>query len=326
MNNNIILSFIIPSYKETELEIFPLLASISNQLGIDKNQLEIIIVRDGTDFLNLKEYKTLLNLNIKQYKLKINSGPGVARQAGLNNANGKYIIFSDASDIFHNVMIIQTMLNEIEEKDLDILKTHWIEEVYDYDAKKIIYLEHGEENTWLHGKIFRKSFLIDNNINFHPELRIHEDSYFLGIASIYTQKIAIINVLSYIWKFSFESLTRKNKGEYYFTGAKDFIKSICIVSNTITEKLPEELPYRVCQFFMYMYFYMHNPRWNTEYPELLIETENYLVEQIKPFWHIWQKADQDFLIQLYNQERYRNNCNWIDEETLTQWIKRIGLN
>ena len=235
-------------------------------------------------------------------------------------------MFCDASDILHNVMVVQTLLNEIEKKDLDILKTHWIEEVYDYNAKKIIYLEHEEENTWLHGKIFRKSFLIDNNINFHPSLRIHEDSYFLGIASIYTQKIAIINIFSYIWKFSFESLTRKNKGEYYFTGAKDFIKSISIVNNIIAEKSPEELPYRVCQFFMYMYFYMHNPRWNTEYPELLIETENYLVEQIQPFWHIWQNADQNFLIQLYAQERYRNNCNWIDEETLSQWIKRIGLN
>lgn len=321
---NILLSFIVPSYKETENDIFPLLTTINNQIGINLKEIEVIIVRDGTNFLNLKQF-SYLNINIKQIKLKENAGPGVARQAGMIKAHGKYIMFCDASDMLHNVMIIEHMLNIIEEKNLDILKSHWLEEVYDYDAKRIIYIEHEEENTWLHGKMFKRQFLMDNNINFHPELRIHEDSYFLGVAITYTNKIEVIKTPSYIWRFSFESLTRKNKGEYYFTGAQDFIKSVCMVNHIVKEKQANDLSYRVCQFIMYMYFYMHNPRWNNEYPQLLKETEDYFVEQITPFWDIWKATDKNFLIQLYIQERYRNEYNWIDEETLKQWIERIGL-
>lgn len=78
MNNNIILSIIIPSYKETEKEIFPLLSSINNQVGIDLDTIEIIISRDGTNEINLDIFN-YLNLNIKQIISKENKGPGIAR-------------------------------------------------------------------------------------------------------------------------------------------------------------------------------------------------------------------------------------------------------
>ena len=58
-----LLSIIIPSYKETEKEIMPLLSSINNQVGINLSDLEIIIIRDGTTELDLSKFQ-LLDLEI----------------------------------------------------------------------------------------------------------------------------------------------------------------------------------------------------------------------------------------------------------------------
>lgn len=86
------------------------------------------------------------------------------------------------------------------------------------------------------------------------------------------------------------------------------------------------MEYRVCQFIMYIFFYLHEPRWKIQYKTLLVETESYFVQQIRPFWDIWKKADLKFLTHLYNEERVRNFYDWIDEETLYDWLTRIGLN
>ena len=41
------LSIIIPKYKESEKEMFPLLSSINGQIGIDFCDIEVIIAIDG---------------------------------------------------------------------------------------------------------------------------------------------------------------------------------------------------------------------------------------------------------------------------------------
>ena len=43
------LSIIIPRYKETEKEIFPLLSSINGQVGMDFSDIEVIIATDGKE-------------------------------------------------------------------------------------------------------------------------------------------------------------------------------------------------------------------------------------------------------------------------------------
>lgn len=41
------LSVIIPRYKEDEKAMFPLLSSISNQIAINMNEVEVVIGNDG---------------------------------------------------------------------------------------------------------------------------------------------------------------------------------------------------------------------------------------------------------------------------------------
>ena len=97
-----LLSVIIPRYKETEKELFPLLASVSTQAGIDFSDVEVIIASDGGGAGALdKNFLGLFGMEIRQVSLAENKGPGVARQAGLDAARGEYVMFCDADDILH---------------------------------------------------------------------------------------------------------------------------------------------------------------------------------------------------------------------------------
>ena len=180
------LSIIIPRYKETEQDIFPLLSSINNQVGIDFDDIEVIIANDGGGLGELDQtFLGMFNMDSTQINLEKNCGPGVARQVGLDIAKGEYVMFCDADDIIHNVGVIGAFIHECEVQSPDILSSSWLEEMIMEDGK-YTYINHNIENTWMHGKVLRRQFLIQNNIRFHDDLRVNEDSYFLAIAAACT--------------------------------------------------------------------------------------------------------------------------------------------
>ncbi len=323
--NDVLLTFVIPSYKETEEQMFPLLSSISNQLGIDNNKIEIIIVRDGTTEVNLDIFK-ILYLNIKQILMKENKGPGVARQVGLDAAQGKYVMFCDADDMIHNSGIIGAMIQEMEQQQWDILKTPWLEECLDSNTNQLIYINHEIENTWMHGKMFKKSFLDKNNIRFHPDLRVHEDTYFLSIATDYTDKIGYLNITSYVWRWGRDSITRHDEGIYTYEATPEFIRACCL-AHEITEKVDiSKMEYKTIQLIIYQYFSLHSLNWiqenKKEYREL---AEQALIQYMKPYWKYWEKASPETIAKIYNEERNKNFNTQIEFETLGDWLIRLGF-
>lgn len=326
MSNSNYLSFIIPSYKETEKEAFPLLASIANQLGINQSAIEVIIVRDGTEALNLEVFD-ILDLNIRQIILEENQGPGVARQKGLEASTGKYIMFCDADDVLHSVGIIGAMVQEMDNQGWDILKTPWLEECMDANSKQLVYVNHEIENTWMHGKMFRRDFLMKNNISFHPQLRVHEDTYFNSIAVEYTDKAGYLNVTSYVWKWGANSITRHDNGIYRYDSAIEFIKACTWAHERIEIINPTHMDYKIVQLTLYHYFTLHSEGWQSEeMKQYHDDTEQAFAEAIKPFWKYWKQAEPSLIAQIYGEERNKNFIGQIENETLDEWIQRLGLN
>lgn len=90
------LSIIIPHKNIPEL-LYRLVESIPND-----DELEIIIIDDNSD-LNLIPKKDLLDINRNNIKIiynKESKGAGYARNIGLKNAQGQWILFADADDFY----------------------------------------------------------------------------------------------------------------------------------------------------------------------------------------------------------------------------------
>lgn len=318
------LSIIIPRYKETERDLFPLLSSINNQLGVDFSSIEVIICTDGgggkeldSDYLNLFE-----NLEFRQVRLSENGGPGIARQAGIDNAKGQYLMFCDADDILHSVGVLGALMQKAEQDAPDIIRTNWLEEIRNPDGS-CVYLTHSGENTWMFGKVIRKQYLIRNGVRHHPKLRVHEDSYFLALAAAFTSRDVTLDITSYVWKFKSDSITRVNNGIYTYDSFPTFIYSCTEADNVIDMKSPAIMMQRIVQFTLYIYFTLHSRNW-MEHQDYIRKSEDEFVSRIKPFWHYWLEASPEMITQAYAQERQKN-FQGIETETLDMWLNRIGM-
>jgi len=320
------LSIVIPRYKESEKEISPLLSSISGQIGIDFPDIEVIIANDGDGSGPLdKNFLALFDYDSRQINLPSNGGPGVARQAGMENATGEYVMFCDADDTLHNVGVLGAMMQEAEQSAPDLLYSSWLEEIVDQNGR-FRYITHENENTWMHGKLLRRRFLEHGNIRFHDTLRVHEDSYFLCIAAAAAEKTAYLPATTYVWKYHPDSITRRDGAVYTYESIPTFIQA-CLMAHKEVERInPSQMEYKILQFTLYNYFCFHQPGWLApENAKYLKAGETAFAAHIAPFWHYWKDAAPENIAQVYNQERSRSFVGCVEVETVGDWIQRIGL-
>ena len=68
------LSIVIPRFQEAERDIFPLLASISGQVGVDFSDIETVISNDGGSTPLDENFLGLFDMEIRQVFLENNGG------------------------------------------------------------------------------------------------------------------------------------------------------------------------------------------------------------------------------------------------------------
>lgn len=321
-----ILTVIIPYYKERENDVFPLLSSLNNQVGINFNEVDILLVNDGANNRLDKNFLDLFkNLEIQTVLMKENKGPGVARQVGIDNATGEYVLFCDADDILQNVAVLSLFLQEIYNNYPDIITSQWIEENKVED--KFVYITHEDEITWMHGKAFRRSFLQTKGIKFHNELRVHEDSYFLAIAFAHTNNVRKILFTTYVWKFVKDSITRRDDSIYTFNSFTTFLHAIDLSMKRLRKVNPELVVQKITQLLMYTYFTVHSALWVAEdkavYREQVTKTFFKILDKYKEYFNA---CSDEMFVQLYNVERTKPSfAGYIEEETIKEWIDKNKL-
>jgi len=216
-------SIIIPAYN-AEKYIEETLNSILNQ---SYNNYEIIVVDDcSTDrtYEILEKYK-----EIKLFQTKTNSRQGVARNIGLDNATGEYILFLDADDTFFDEKVLEKLRNKIIEKNKpDIIYTGL--KIIGNRELEIIPNEVNIEKGYRLGKhkwinvttlCINNKIIQKNNIRFPEKIR-YEDVYFAFFAIERAQKFSYLNQITYLYN-NREGTTTTG---YNFEQAKDTIKLI----------------------------------------------------------------------------------------------------
>jgi glycosyltransferase involved in cell wall biosynthesis len=332
----ILLSVIIPYYKETPREIFPLLASLDGQAGIDFGEIECLLVNDGNQNIIPAEFLGLFkNLTLRVIYTEENRGPGVTRQVGLNNAQGKYVLFCDADDMLHNVHVFWSLLEVIESEEPDVLCSQWYEEYFDTKGGKFRYfLRPSNDLTFLHGKVFKTAFLRAKKICFHEKLRIHEDAYFVNLAAAEAKNTRFLNAVSYIWKHSPQSLTRKDNYAYSAQAISEHLKALLYVLTELEKRQSPEMSTVTTSILIFYYFILQQKQWRLpENQELLRRNLQILHTEIKKYLPYYQKTPPDLVASIYASqrasffegERAKEYENIIEIETLDEWLNRLGL-
>ena len=174
-----------------------------------KNQCEVVLINDcdGSSYHYLiKEYP---ELKITILKTSSNSGPAMARNKGLEYVlkhDFKYLMFLDADDAFYSHHSIAALYNYALTDDL-ICSRFLIE----HEQNNCEWRE--DRDVWLFGKIYNIEVIHKNNIHF-PPISQNEDVAFNMWYWICCNSYKIINDITYIWKYTPNSITRHDNCNY----------------------------------------------------------------------------------------------------------------
>ncbi len=209
------IEIIIPSYNAHKT-IKTTLDSILKQNTIF--EYHVTIVNDDG-----KNYNDIVNnyqdINISEIKTPTNVGPGSSRQYGIDNTKSKYIVFIDSDDYFYDEYSLENLITEIEKSNADIVISNFI---YERDNKHII-KKHNQ--VWLHGKIYRRSYLEKHNIKFN-NTRANEDNGFNSLCFLLNPIVVYLNKITYVYKENSLSITRKDNRLYKYTGLEWYAYNI----------------------------------------------------------------------------------------------------
>lgn len=318
------LSIIIPAYNPNIADIFGLLSSVRTQLAVDWAEIEVIIANDAGEPLPDGLFGLFAPLRIRQISLPVNAGPGIARQTGIDAATGDYLMFADADDVLHNVGVISAILGEIATGEPDILITKWIEEVRT-DAGPMVYTTHNMDWTWMHGKVIRAAFVRESGVRHHPDLRVHEDSYYLNCLSAHSPRVQESDTISYVWRWHDESITRRDSAAYSYDSMPTFLRATALADAYIEGVRPELLPERVAYRISYIYHLTHSDAWTEEaHRDARATAEEALAGTLSPMMHYYADASEDVRRRLYaDTMQYAGGA--IPGESISEWMRRIGL-
>lgn len=182
-SNNYLISIIIPLYNAKREHVLRMFNSIRKQ-SIGFKNLEVIIIDDFStikDGLNYVKELNDLYPNVILLKQEKNMGSGIARNRGIENASSDYIMFLDHDDYYLNDSC-KLLYDTIKSNNLDLVSGNYIDNfrshkkinwnnrdikstlsIYNsvFDNIKVLQIA---PSIWT--KIFKKSFLINNNIKF----------------------------------------------------------------------------------------------------------------------------------------------------------------
>ena len=195
-------TIIIPVYN-AEKTVEKCISSVLNQTY--KN-LEILVIDDGSKDNSFEVIKSIDDPRIKAIKKK-NEGVAVTRNKGIKMALGKYIMFIDNDD-FIDEDYVETHVNNIKDNDIVISGYRRPNEegkiILELKLEDIPYSKMLVFAPW--AKLYRKDFLIKNNIQF-LDTNIGEDVYFNLYAVLKTDKIKILDYIGYNWFFNSKSVS-----------------------------------------------------------------------------------------------------------------------
>lgn len=241
-----ILSIIIPVYN-TELYVEKCVHSCETQ-DVDKDEYEIVIVNDGSNDNSLEIVNRLANdySNIRIFS-QDNSGLSAARNTGMKNAVGDYLMFVDSDDwIAENCLGMLTQKLRDERPDaLAICAANVI------NGQILRRMSYTEENPIAGRDLLRKGvspcapfaiwsakFFKDFNLSFFVGI-YHEDSEFTPRAYYFARKVSFTNDLIYFVFQNPNSITRTINPKRSF----DLVNVVCNHLADFGSKVDSEYQY-----------------------------------------------------------------------------------
>jgi glycosyltransferase involved in cell wall biosynthesis len=316
------LQILIPQYKETEDIIKPLLDSIEIQQNIDlTNEVGVIIVNDGTDVHLSREFLDRYTFHIDYY-LNEHKGVSATRNACLDYATADYVMFCDADDMFYNACGLYIIFREINGNGFDSLVSKFIEEVRDRTTHQPIYITHDIDSTFVHGKVYRRKYLVDNNIRWNEALTLHEDGYFNTLCQRLTTSVKYCSTPFYLWRWRDDSVCRSDSQWVLKTYDHMINANEALIDELLRRGRKPDAQFYVTTLLLDAYFTMQGNEWaELKNKEHCAMVKKRLGDYYLKFKYLYETMAEDVKTQIIT--KMKNGRQIEGYITFEDWIKQV---
>lgn len=318
-----LLDIIVPHYKEPWTTVEKFFSILDMQRGIDFSQFQVIFVNDGEE--NAFPAKNFSSRPYKVTQISIpHAGVSAARNAGLKKAEAEWVMFCDCDDMFFHPYAMMDILNVLPAKEADLLWSDiFIEDTRHFVATVI--QKKGMNTVFIHGKLYRRQFLIDNEIWFDETVPYCEDSLFNSFAYTIADERRIgriaTQVPTYVWCDVDGSVTNTSDTK---THAHEYIyyrnRKIC---DLYKQKRPyDEYCCMIARTIIDCYYSLNVPQLSENAKEMKKHFRGWYLERKKE----WEKVPYETLKII--KEKSRNSLHplppdLIESISVTQWLKNL---
>lgn len=241
------LSIIIPHYNSSDL-----LEKLLSTIPKDKN-IEVLVIDDKSED---KHIKYIENLKEKYFfKLLYNEtekkGAGVARNIGISEAKGKWLLFADSDDYFvdnfYDIMspyfcvdndvvffkVISIYLDTGEEADRHININNTLDKyLKSTGLESELYVRYGLQVPW--GKIIKKDLISKHCIVF-DEISVSNDVMFSSKVGFYMDKFQVVDQVLYVITKNKGSLTTNMNESVFDIRLNTILRLISFLKENLSE-------------------------------------------------------------------------------------------
>ena len=317
------LDILVPQYRETDEIVKPLLDSIALQQLVNMDDIGVIIVNDGSDVFLSDELINSYPFKITYYKNE-HKGVSGTRQKALDLSKADYVMFCDADDMFYNMCGMWIIFREMK-IGFDSLVSVFVEETK-MPNEEHIFINREQDSTFVHGKVHRRRYLLEQNIRWNESLTIHEDSYFNILCQKCSQNVKYCPTPFYLWKWRDESVCR-NDFKYILKTYNNMLDS----NTALINELLRRNKYNDAQFYATSmiydaYFTMNKDEWiNQENKEYRDATEKRFADYYRTFNKLTETIPMNVkgMILQGLRNRFYGEGMFLEKVTFEQWIKHI---
>lgn len=322
-----ILDIIIPHYKEDVALMEPMFSILKIQRNIKWTDFRVLIVNDGEDIVLPEGFGKDMPFEVKSITIP-HGGISAARNAGLDYSQAEWIMFCDSDDAFLSTTSLQTYFKFMK-KNKAMICSAFFEEALTRDERKPCLLWHdGKDYVFVHGKVFNRKWLLENNIRFNNELQLHEDTYMVAMARYLAGKnTTFIKDPLYLWQLNPKSVTRSYDNFVLQTYDKLCMKNAALVDEMLRRGMFVPAKGIVCRAITDAYNNLHRKSWHKkENTEFLADAEDCVAIFLQRYDHIFRNAG-DVVIQVGLND-YKNRlmkANDFDETAppFDEWVESL---
>ena len=303
MNINPKISIVVPIYN-IENYLPETLNSILNQSMIE--EMEVLMIDDGStdNSRDIVEEYALDYDNFFAFH-KSNEGPSIARNLGIELVKGEYVMFLDSDDIilpdrceklyelakkndsdfvgsfgkrltrynFYGSLIYNNAYKNIEDQKENVVFEEMPELIWD---------------TFCTNKLYKKSFLDENNIRFMPKMK-YEDIPFALEAYSLGNNISLTKDTSYLWRIRQDNNSSVTQQHQRYENFEDRIKMIRLCydmaqKRNFNDKVKRELFFRWINYDLILYlkiFYQFNEKDHLKMVEEIIKILEFVPMELR---------------------------------------------